>query len=117
MSVMIFMMRFAFLYIIIVSQDKVLLDITKCTIDEAFNRVSSELLRLLDNDKISIKTVNSICFKNANTDSGVGYPEDLQSKMNAATSISELFQVLALYPTHWSWMNTQLMGKIASVSD
>lgn len=73
-------------------------------------------MNLLDG-RISVEKIRVVCFANANTDLGIGYPEELKCKMIGATSVAGLFEVLALHPTHWSWMNTQVMEKIASVTD
>jgi len=91
-------------------------DIDHCTIDQAFTRVSSKLLDLLEG-RVTVGRIRFACFVNANTTLGIGYPEGLQQKMIAATSVTQLFEVLALHPTHWSWINIQVMEKIASVND
>jgi len=67
--------------------------------------------------KVDIERILFVCFTNANTDTGVGYPEGLYQKMNEAKSVTRLFGVLAQHPTHWSWINIQVMEKIASVDD
>jgi len=102
-------------YVVIHEKDKGL-DISNCTIDEAFTKVSFELLNLLDG-KISVGKIRFVCYMNANTTLGIGYPEDLQQQMNAATTVTRLFEVLALHPTHWSWVNNQVMEKIASLTN
>jgi len=92
------------------------LDICNCRIDTAFTRVSCKLLNLLK----SIKSVDEICFAcftNANTEMGIGYPDDLKQKLNEAKSVAEFFKILSNYPSHWSWINIQVMEKIASLHD
>jgi len=93
------------------------LDITNCRIDIAFTRVSCKLLGILMEDKFDVTSIRIACFANANTKLGIGYPEDLQKQMTAAKSVAELIEILTLHPTHWSWINIQVMEKIASISN
>ena len=93
------------------------LDITDCRIDIAFTRVSCKLLGILLEGKFDVTVIRIACFANANTECGIGYPEGLQQKMITAKSVAELIEVLTLHPTHWSWINIQVMEKIASLSN
>jgi len=92
------------------------LDITSCSIDTAFTRVCGKLLDWLEG-KITVNRIRVACFANANTELGIGYPENLMQQMVAAKSVTELFEILVLHPTHWSWLNVQVMEKVASVDD
>ena len=92
------------------------LDIINCRIDTAFTRVSCKLLDLLEG-KINVDRICFACFTNANTDLGIGYPEDLKQKLNESRSVTAFFRILSDYPTHWSWINIQVMEKIASLND
>jgi len=57
------------------------------------------------------------CFANANSEFGIGYPKGLEIELYQSRSVTEFFKVMAKYPTHWNWINTQVMEKIASLSD
>ena len=92
------------------------LNITSCSIDTAFTVVSGKLLDWLEG-KVTVSRIRIACFANANTEMGIGYPEDLKQKMMAAKSVTELFEILVLHPTHWSWINIQVMEKISSVNN
>ena len=92
------------------------LDIINCRIDTAFTRISCKLLDLLEG-KINVDRICFACFTNANTDLGIGYPEDLKQKLNESRSVTAFFRILSNYPTHWSWINIQVMEKIASLND
>ena len=92
------------------------LNIDNCKIDIAFTRVSNKLLDLLEG-KINVERIFFACFTNANTDLGIGYPEDLKQKLNEARSVTAFFTTLCDYPSHWSWINIQVMEKIASLHD
>ena len=86
-----------------------------CRIDTTFTRVSCKLRDLLK-DKINVDRICFVCFTNANTDLGVGYPENIKQKSNEAKSITAFFRTLSDYPTHWSWINIQVR-KISSLHD
>jgi len=90
-------------------------DIANCSIDTA-------LLVSMANYLIGWKarlllTICVACFAHANTELGIGYPEDLMQQMVAAKLMTELFEILVLPPTHWSWLNIQVLEKKASVDD
>ena len=91
------------------------MNINECTIDIAFTRVSCKLLDLLKG--ITVDEICFACFTNANTELGIGYPEDLEQKLSEAKSVAEFFKILSSYPSHWSWINIQVMEKIASLHD
>jgi len=91
------------------------LDIISCDIDIAFTRIGCKLLSLLDG-KVSAGMIKFACFSNANTELGIGYPDDLKQQLDAANTVTDLFVALANHPTHWSWINIQVMEKIASVN-
>jgi len=91
------------------------LDIDNCEIDIAFTRTGCKLLSLLDG-KVTAGTIRFACFCNANTALGIEYPDDLKQQLDDAKTVPELFETLANHPTHWSWINIQVMEKIASLS-
>jgi len=65
--------------------------------------------------KIAISSIYSVLFADANTELGIGYPEELQSKMNAARSIKVLFAILSQHPTHWNCINIHIVEKISTL--
>ena len=67
--------------------------------------------------KITVNRIRVACFAHANTELGIGYPENLMQQMVAAKLVTILFEILVLPPTHWNWLNIQVMEKIASVDD
>ena len=91
-------------------------DISDCNIDVAFTRVSCKLLALLE-AKITVEMIKIACFTNANTEMGIGYPDELRKKIEAAKSVKEFFNIMVQYSSHWSWINIQVMEKIASLND
>ena len=91
-------------------------DISHCSIDDAFTRISCKLLTLFEG-KVNVSEICCACFTKANTNLGIGYPDILKQNMTAAESVTELFRVLEKYPTHWSWINIHVMEKMASLID
>ena len=106
----------AFLYVVQNHQSIEDFNISNCDIDKSFTSAGYKLLLLLDG-KVTVATIRFVVFSNANTKLGIEYPDPLKQQLNAAKTVPELFETLANYPTHWSWENTQVMEKIALLSN
>ena len=92
-------------------------DFTQLCIDSAFSTLTSNICIILKSHHgVDFYSLRRACFENVNTFFGASIPGELIDKIRSTDNLNDLFDVLALSPPYWSWINIRILKKMVDVS-
>ena len=92
-------------------------DFSQLCIDSAFSTLTSNICVIFkSHHSVDFYSLRRACFENVNTFVGATIPRELIDKIRSTENFNDLFDVLALSPPYWSWINIRILKKMVDVS-
>ena len=96
---------------------RIQIDFSQLSIDSAFSALTSNICAIFkSHHNLDFYSLRRACFENVNTLFGATIPGELIDQIRSTDNLNDLFDVLALSPSYWSWINIRILKKMAAVS-